>query len=94
LNKGLFRIPLPLPADAEFTLEVVRDPTTCNLDPDYNSVTDPETGEITRMVSVFRRPQMAANLDFKTTVIPDDDDEEEGGGGDDDEPLPEGVSGI
>jgi cytochrome c peroxidase len=69
LNKGLIRIALPLPASADFTLEVVSDPTTCNTTPEYNSVTDPVTGATTRIVSVFRRPLISTNLDFKTATI-------------------------
>jgi cytochrome c peroxidase len=69
LNKGLIRIALPVPANAEFTIEVVSDPTTCNTSADYNSITDPVTGTTTRIVSVFRRPIMSANLDFKTTTL-------------------------
>ncbi len=69
LSKGLIRIALPLPASAEFTLEVVSDPTTCNTTADYNSFTDPATGATTRIVSVFRRPIISSNLDFKTTTL-------------------------
>lgn len=69
LNKGLIRIALPLPANADFTVEVVSDPTTCNTTPEYNSITDPVTGATTRIVSVFRRPIISANLDFKTTTL-------------------------
>jgi hypothetical protein len=65
LGKGLIRIPLPVPADAEYTLEVVSDPTTCNLDPGYSSLPDG-----TRIVSVFRRPLISTNLSFKTSTIP------------------------
>lgn len=68
LTKGLIRVLLPMPANAEFTLEVVSDPTTCNLDAAYNSSNDPTTGVTTRIVSVFRRPGISANLDFKTTT--------------------------
>lgn len=68
LTKGLIRIALPVPADAEFTLSVVSDPTTCNIDPDYSSVLN-EDGTRTQIVSVFRRPLMSTNLDFKTTTI-------------------------
>lgn len=49
LNRGLFRIALPLPVKgADFRIEVVSDPTGCNQNP----------GEI----SVYRRPRVAANL--------------------------------
>ncbi len=64
LEKGLFRVGLPWPPRAadgeaiapEFHLEVVDDPTGCNLDPhDGLHAAEPT-------VSVFRRPRMAANL--------------------------------
>ncbi len=66
INKGLFRIALPVPAKAEYKLDVVSDPTTCNLDPHYNSVA--VNGTTTRVVSVYRRPIMAASLNFKTNT--------------------------
>ncbi len=68
LERGLFRIFLPWPPkaadgsniDPEFTLEVVRDPTGCNLHPLYGvRSTNP-------MVSVYRRPRMAANTRYFT----------------------------
>src|SRR5215471_17623723 len=59
LNRGLFRIPLPWPprdADGspksvEFSIEVVRDPTGCNLSPEYGLKSAHPT------VSVYRRPR-------------------------------------
>src|SRR3954467_11035955 len=40
LNKGLIRIPIPVPLDpaAEFKISVVSDPTTCNYDERTNQV--------------------------------------------------------
>jgi hypothetical protein len=66
LNRGLFRIPLPWPpknADGspkpvEFSIEVVRDPTGCNLSPVYGLKSAHPT------VSVYRRPRPAANLKY------------------------------
>jgi hypothetical protein len=66
LDRGLFRVALPWPpkrADGtriapEFTLEVVRDPTGCNLSAAYGlKSADPQ-------VSVYRRPRVAANLKY------------------------------
>ena len=66
LEKGLFRVALPWPPRAadgtavvpEFQLEVVADPTGCNLDPIHGlQAADPQ-------VSVFRRPRLAANLAY------------------------------
>jgi hypothetical protein len=78
LERGLFRVFLPLPkttADlspyggetahpTEFTLTVVSDPLGCNTDPAYSTVVDPVTQESTRIVSVYRRPRMSANMKY------------------------------
>ncbi len=70
LHHGLFRIARPWPPrdpdgrviTPQFTIQVVRDPTGCNLDPKY--------GLYSRhpMISVFRRPRPAANLKYVTAV--------------------------
>jgi hypothetical protein len=70
IEHGLFRITRPWPPVAsdgspiepEFTLEVVRDPTGCNLDSRYGLASDKP------VVSVFRRPRPAANLNFATAI--------------------------
>jgi cytochrome c peroxidase len=69
LNKGLFRIFLPVPAQAEFTIQVVSDPNGCNTDPAYNQEVDPTTGAVTQIISVYRRPLMTSSLIFKTTTL-------------------------
>ena len=65
LENGLFRIGQPWPPRSgvkpEFTLEVVEDPTGCNLDATYG------LNSATPTVSVFRRPRMSANLRYVTT---------------------------
>lgn len=65
LENGLFRIGMPWPpksgATPEFTIEVVEDPTGCNLDATYGM------NSATPTVSVFRRPRMSANLRYVTT---------------------------
>ncbi|WP_395672372.1 hypothetical protein [Phenylobacterium sp.] len=66
LDRGLFRIFLPWPPRAadgtpiepEFTIEVVRDPTGCNLDPVYG------LKSANPMVSIFRRPRPVANMKY------------------------------
>jgi len=66
LDRGLFRIGLPWPPVAadgsrimpEFTIEVVRDPSSCNTDGRYG------LRSATPTVSVFRRPRVAANLKY------------------------------
>jgi len=81
LNKGLFRIFLPVPKHTpdltavggppshpvEFTISVVSDPYGCNTDPAYAQQVDPVTQEKQQMISVYRRPRMSANLKFMTT---------------------------
>jgi hypothetical protein len=67
LRHGLFRIGMPWPPqDAngqpikpEFSIEVVKDPSGCNLDPQH--------GLKSGTVSVYRRPRMSANLRYVTT---------------------------
>jgi hypothetical protein len=67
LERGLFRIYLPWPPrgsggnaaiEPEFTIEVVRDPTGCNLDPVYG------LSGTTPTISVFRRPRPVSNLKY------------------------------
>jgi hypothetical protein len=66
LDRGLFRIGLPWPPMAadgsritpEFTIDIVRDPSTCNADPGYGLRSANPT------VSVFRRPRVTANLKY------------------------------
>jgi hypothetical protein len=67
LERGLFRIFLPWPPKAadgvtpiepEFTIEVVRDPGGCNLDPTYGINSE------NPMISIYRRPRPTANLKY------------------------------
>ncbi len=46
LNRGVFRIFLPLPSNAEFTVKVVRDAAGCNINRKYNHTVD-EQGRTT-----------------------------------------------
>jgi hypothetical protein len=70
LERGLFRIfvqwpPVAAdgsPIDPEFELEVVRDPTGCNTSEEYGLNSEHP------MVSVYRRPRVAANLRFVATA--------------------------
>jgi hypothetical protein len=66
LDRGLIRIARPWPPrdpagqaiTPDFTIDVVRDPTTCNLDPVWGLASgDPH-------VSVFRRPRPVANFKY------------------------------
>lgn len=58
LDKGLIRIGLPVPENAEFTLVGVDDP--------YGFVTDTSAG---RELSLFRRPLPTTNLKFASSVM-------------------------
>jgi cytochrome c peroxidase len=63
LNKGLIRIGLPIPANAEFQISVVSDPYNCN--------TNAATGLPSGIVSIYRRPLPSTNLGF---LDPEDKD--------------------
>jgi hypothetical protein len=73
LNRGVFRVALPWPArdhggrlvDPQFKIEVVRDPTGCNTSPEFG-LDSPQ-----HLVSVYRRPRVAANLKFITNDTPE-----------------------
>jgi hypothetical protein len=70
LDRGLIRVSLPWPPKAadgsviepEFTIEVVRDPTSCNNNAVYG-LNSPAPA-----VSVYRRPRPAANLKYVTAA--------------------------
>jgi hypothetical protein len=67
LDRGLIRLAIPWPplkAKPEFSIEVVSDPTGCNVSPIYG-LHSPHPA-----VSVFRRPRMAANLKYVTNPTP------------------------
>ena len=61
LSHGLIRIPLAVPANAQFTVTVVHDPYGCAL------VTDPATRVLT--LSTYRRPLPTTNLGFLSTIM-------------------------
>src|SRR4051812_48267510 len=64
LDRGLIRVFLPVPKNAEFTIGEVSDPTGCNTSPVYGLSSPTPT------VSVYRRPRMAANLKYVTNPAP------------------------
>jgi hypothetical protein len=64
LNRGLIRVFLPIPKNVEFRIEVVSDPAGCNTSPTHG------LKSATPMVSVYRRPRMAANLKYVTNGGP------------------------
>src|SRR3569833_744961 len=61
LKHGLIRVPIAIPAAAQFTISVVQDPCGCAL------VADPKTGLLT--ASVYRRPLPTANINFLSAVM-------------------------
>jgi len=67
LQRGVFRIFLPVPAGAEYTATVVSDPYGCNTNPSFSQ--DTVSGQTSQMLSVYRRPRMSANLSFITPFI-------------------------
>ena len=83
LDKGLFRIFLPVPTrtadftafggppshEVEFTITVESDPYGCNTDPAYSTQIDPVTQEQRQMISVYRRPRMSGNLKFLNPAL-------------------------
>ena len=60
LNNGLIRIPITLPATAQFTITVLSDPYGC-------ATTLSTTGQ--QVVSVYRRPLPSASLPFLSSVM-------------------------
>ena len=60
LNNGLIRIPITLPAAAQFTITVLSDPYGC-------AATLSTTGQ--QIVSVYRRPLPTASLPFLSSVM-------------------------
>jgi cytochrome c peroxidase len=64
LGKGLFRIALPVPANAQFTISVVSDPHDCNTRAE-TGLTSPTSGTL----SVYRRPLPSTNQRFQTSVM-------------------------
>lgn len=61
LTRGLIRISLPLPANAQFSVAVVHDPYGCALLPGANGAQP--------AVSVYRRPLPTTNLNFLSTIM-------------------------
>ncbi len=60
LNRGLIRVFLPVPKNAEFSIDIVSDPPGCNTSPTHGLKSASPT------VSVYRRPRIAANLKYVT----------------------------
>ena len=60
LNKGLIRVSLPVPSNAQFTVNVISDPYGC-------AVTTDSTGQ--QYLSMYRRPLPGTNLGFLSAVM-------------------------
>lgn len=61
IEHGLIRVALPIPSNAEFTVQTLYDPYGCA------DTTDPQTGE--RKLSQYRRPLPTTNLGFLSAVM-------------------------
>jgi cytochrome c peroxidase len=64
LSKGLIRIGLPIPANAEFQVSVTSDPYNCNTNP-TTGLLSPTSG----IVSIYRRPLPSTNLGFLSAIM-------------------------
>ena len=64
-HKGLIRIGLPLPANAQFRITAISDPYNCNTNP----VTGLAAGFGSGIVSIYRRPLPTGNLGFLNTIM-------------------------
>jgi cytochrome c peroxidase len=60
LSKGLIRVPLPVPSNAQFTVKVISDPYGCALTAD-------SAGQ--QLLSIYRRPLPTTNLGFLSAVM-------------------------
>lgn len=64
IEKGLIRIGLAIPANAQFAIVAVNDPYGCNTNP-VTGLTSPTSG----IVSVYRRPLPSTNLGFLSAIM-------------------------
>ena len=64
IDKGLIRIGLPVPANAQFAVTAVDDPYNCNTNP-VTGLTSTTTG----IVSTYRRPLPSTNLGFLSAIM-------------------------
>ncbi len=69
IEKGLIRIGLPMPANAEFYIADVQDPYNCNTNPVTGFTTDPVAGVTNGIVSIYRRPLPSTNLGFLGAAV-------------------------
>jgi cytochrome c peroxidase len=64
MSKGLFRIALEIPANAQFQITSVSDPYGCTTNP-ATGMTSPESG----IVSAYRRPMPSTNLGYLSAIM-------------------------
>ena len=64
IDRGLIRIGLPIPANAQFAVTAVDDPYNCNTNP-VTGLTSTTTG----IVSTYRRPLPSTNLGFLSAIM-------------------------
>jgi cytochrome c peroxidase len=69
LKKGLIRIGLPVPDNAEYRIVSVNDPYGCNTDPVTGLTTIGLANPTTGIVSVYRRPLPSTNLGYLTAIM-------------------------
>ena len=64
LDKGLIRVGIPIPANAQFTVHVNNDPYGCNTNR-VTGIQSPTLG----IVSIYRRPLPSTNLGFRSGIM-------------------------
>jgi hypothetical protein len=69
LNKGLIRIGLPVPENAEYQILSIDNDYGCNTNPLTGLTNYGANGPTTGIVSVYRRPLPSTNLGFLTTIM-------------------------
>ena len=69
MSKGLIRIGLPMPANAEFNIIAVNDPYACNTNPITGLTSFGAGHPTTGIVSGYRRPLPSTNLGFLSTIM-------------------------
>jgi hypothetical protein len=69
INKGLIRIGLPVPANAQYRIVSVNDPYGCNTNPLTGLTTTGRYNPTAGIVSVYRRPLPSTNLGFINAIM-------------------------
>ena len=69
LKKGLIRIGLPVPANAEYRILSVNDPYGCNTNATTGLTSTGLATPSAGIVSIYRRPLQSTNLGFLSTIM-------------------------